>query len=73
MVCSLKILIIGLLVAVSPWNPLVGSYEIKVGLMLPKTNAYLKPAVGFGTSAGAITLALQRIRDEKLLEGANFS
>ncbi len=55
------------------WFALVGGYDIKVGLILPKENVALKPTIGFGTTAGAITLALRRIKDEKLLEGANFT
>ncbi len=55
------------------WFAFAGGYDIKVGLVLPKENVALKPTVGFGTTAGAITLALQRIKEEKLLEGANFT
>ena len=49
------------------------SYDLAVGMMLPKDNPLLKPTVGFGTSAGAITLAIQRINQEHLLDGANWT
>ncbi len=66
-------MIINLVVTAGLWNAFVGGYDVKVGLVLPKDNVALRPTIGFGTSAGAITLALQRIQEEKLLEGANFS
>ncbi len=48
------------------------TYEVKIGMILPKENVYLKPTVGFGTSAGALTIAIERIKREHLLDGANF-
>ncbi len=47
--------------------------EIKIGLMIPKDNAILKPTIGYGTSAGAITLAMEKIDEEHLLDNVNFS
>ncbi len=40
--------------------------------MLPKDHEILKPQIGFATSAGAITIAIQKIKEEGLLENAIF-
>ena len=45
---------------------------IKVGLMLPKDNIYLKPTIGFATSASACSIALERVAKEQLLINVNW-
>jgi len=47
-------------------------YDLTIGVMLPFDDPYLKPLMGYETSAGAITLALDRVKRENLLPGANF-
>lgn len=46
-------------------------YNLRIGLLLPFDDPYLKPLVGYETSAGAVTVALDRIKHEQLLDGAN--
>ena len=49
-------------------------YIVKIGMILPgpSSNRELTRQIGFGTSAGAVTIALERIRKEQLLPGAEF-
>jgi len=56
-------------------QPTTGSvnYNIKLGLMMPNEDPYLKHKMGFSTSASAVTIALDRVRREQLLPGAHFS
>ena len=46
------------------------AYEVKVGFEIPKES--LKDSVGFATSAGALTLAVEKIKQDQLLPGADF-
>lgn len=46
--------------------------KVKIGLMLPKEDPYLKPKIGFGTSAGAVRIAINRIRKEHLLDSVEW-
>jgi hypothetical protein len=41
---------------------------IKVGMLMPFNNEELNPNIGFSTSASAITIALDRIKAEHLLD-----
>lgn len=50
----------------------MASYQVRIGMMFPFDDPYLKSLIGYETSAGAVTVALDRVRDEKLLPGANF-
>lgn len=47
-------------------------YDLTIGVMLPFDDPYLKQLMGYETSAGAVTLALDRIKRENLLPGANI-
>lgn len=51
---------------------MASNYNIRVGLILPKNVQFLTTKMGFGTSAGAVTVALERVRREQLLPGANW-
>lgn len=47
-------------------------YDIRIGITLPFDNAQLKAFSSYETSAGAVTLALDRVKREQLLPRANF-
>uniref|UniRef100_A0A914QLF6 Receptor ligand binding region domain-containing protein n=1 Tax=Panagrolaimus davidi TaxID=227884 RepID=A0A914QLF6_9BILA len=47
--------------------------EIKVGILIPLTDSSLLRDVGYPTSIGAIPLAIDRIVEEQLLSGYNFT
>jgi len=57
--------------AESIWGQ-IKPYDLTVGVMLPFDDPYLKPLMGYETSAGAVTLALDRVKRENLLPGANI-
>lgn len=47
--------------------------DVKIGLLMPQDEVdFVKYMYGFSTSAGAVTLALDRVIDEQLLPKANF-
>lgn len=46
---------------------------IKVGLLMPDGVEGVDNYSGFRTSAGALTIGLQRVIDEEILPGTNFS
>lgn len=49
------------------------SFDVKIGLMIPHEEVgFIKYMYGFSTTAGAATMALDRIKDEQLLPEANF-
>ena len=47
--------------------------KVKIGMMLPKESVILKPTIGYGRSAGALTLALKRVESEQLLNNVNIT
>uniref|UniRef100_A0A915L7U2 Receptor ligand binding region domain-containing protein n=1 Tax=Romanomermis culicivorax TaxID=13658 RepID=A0A915L7U2_ROMCU len=50
------------------------SYDVKIGLMTPQEEVgYVKYMYGFSTTAGALTIGIDRIIEENLLPGANIS
>lgn len=51
----------------------VNSYDIKVGLLAPVGLPEFNPTIGFGTSMGAVGIAIDRITKENILPGANIT
>lgn len=49
------------------------SYDLKIGMIAPVNHPYYNFHIGFGTSAGAVGLALDRVEQEQLLPDANIS
>lgn len=48
-------------------------YNVRVGILMPSNKVKLMTGkMGFGTSAGAIGVALDRVKREQLLPGANW-
>ena len=45
---------------------------VRIGLMLPKDDSYLKPQIGYGTSAGAVRLAIDQIKQDQLLDNVDW-
>lgn len=48
------------------------SYDVRVALLFPGDSPLLTPRFGYSTSAGAISLALERIKRENILPGAKW-
>ncbi len=46
---------------------------VKVGLLLPKENPYLLQKMGYATSAAAVSIALDRVNQEKLLPQVDWT
>lgn len=63
--------IIVLRVTYSYCNSII-NYQLRIGLLLPFDDPYLKPYMGYETSASAVTIALDKIYEEQLLPGANI-
>lgn len=68
--CSSSILIFVCFLSQNWYHP--NGYDLRIGVLLPFEDPYLKPLVGYETSAGAVTVALDRIKEERLLPGANI-
>ena len=47
-------------------------YEIRIGMIFPAINEDLQNDVGFTRSAGAVSMAIERLQDEDVLPGAEF-
>uniref|UniRef100_A0A914YPU6 Guanylate cyclase n=1 Tax=Panagrolaimus superbus TaxID=310955 RepID=A0A914YPU6_9BILA len=47
--------------------------RLKVGLLFPNATYRLRTLMGFGQSAPAITLALKRVQEERMLPNVNFT
>lgn len=48
-------------------------YDVKLGLLLPHNDdGALKYRMGYSTSASAVTIALDKVRQEQLLPDANI-
>ncbi|TKR69726.1 hypothetical protein L596_021844 [Steinernema carpocapsae] len=60
-------------------EPVLAQYDkqadvfVKIGMLIPKTSPELIPLVGYGRSASAVTLAMDRLAREQLLPGVNFT
>uniref|UniRef100_A0A1I7RUG3 Guanylate cyclase n=1 Tax=Bursaphelenchus xylophilus TaxID=6326 RepID=A0A1I7RUG3_BURXY len=62
--------------AATTYTPLMGidgKYQIKVGLLFPNNTLYVRQKEGFGQSAPALSVALDRIQSEGLLANVNIS
>ncbi|KAK0408089.1 hypothetical protein QR680_003767 [Steinernema hermaphroditum] len=46
---------------------------VKIGMLIPRTSPELIPLVGYGRTASAVTLAMDRLSEEGLLPGVNFT
>ena len=46
--------------------------NVSIGLMLPEGVPYLENRIGYGSSAGALVLAMKRIEREQLLPDVQF-
>uniref|UniRef100_A0A914VLK1 Guanylate cyclase n=1 Tax=Plectus sambesii TaxID=2011161 RepID=A0A914VLK1_9BILA len=53
--------------------PMGARRQVRVGLLMPYNRTELIPLMGFSTTAGAVMLALDRIRDEHILDDVDFS
>uniref|UniRef100_A0A914W868 Receptor ligand binding region domain-containing protein n=1 Tax=Plectus sambesii TaxID=2011161 RepID=A0A914W868_9BILA len=53
--------------------PMGARRHVRVGLLMPYNRTELIPLMGFSTTAGAVMLALDRIRDEHILDDVDFS
>lgn len=49
-----------------------GKVTITIGLMMPSSSSDMKQQLGFGTSASAVTIAVDLIRSENLLPNVEF-
>ncbi|KAK0408093.1 hypothetical protein QR680_003768 [Steinernema hermaphroditum] len=47
--------------------------RIKIGMLIPRTSPELIPLVGYGRSASAVRVAMDRLTREGLLPGVNFT
>ncbi|KAI3413389.1 hypothetical protein GPALN_010885 [Globodera pallida] len=56
-----------------PTNATVGQIQIKVGLLFANGSQGMRTMFGFGQSAPAITLALNRAKQEHLVDSLNFT
>ena len=50
----------------------IHAYPIKMGLMMVTNRTDLESTIGYATSAGAVVIALDRIKSEQLLYGADI-
>uniref|UniRef100_A0A0N5A8M9 ANF_receptor domain-containing protein n=1 Tax=Syphacia muris TaxID=451379 RepID=A0A0N5A8M9_9BILA len=48
------------------------AYEVKFGFIFPVSDPLLNYQVGFAQSCGAVPLALERLEEENVLNGADF-
>uniref|UniRef100_A0A914W7U8 Guanylate cyclase n=1 Tax=Plectus sambesii TaxID=2011161 RepID=A0A914W7U8_9BILA len=53
--------------------PNANAYPLKIGLLMVANRSDLETSMGYATSAGAVSIALDRIKQERLLEGAEYS
>ncbi|TKR69713.1 hypothetical protein L596_021833 [Steinernema carpocapsae] len=47
--------------------------HIKIGMLIPRYSQELVPLIGYGRSASAVNVAMDRINNEGLLPGVNFT
>ncbi|KAL3107085.1 hypothetical protein niasHT_019481 [Heterodera trifolii] len=56
-----------------PTSPLEASIQLKIGFLFANGTQRLRSLFGFGQSAPAVTLALERARQEHLIDSINFT